>query len=166
MPRDRSRRSGTYGQRFPQGLRGGIGWETRAAKNNVERRHSQLGTAACRARGRGTWTALVCAALEGIETAPDDVERSGRDVALELCAGIVDRGPATGGEVRGETTPVIRLGPLSRGHTHGSRGRGGSREGGSVGHLDAASPDLAMKQVQAILGEGPTVMPQSADDLV
>ncbi|KAJ1079834.1 hypothetical protein NDU88_000067 [Pleurodeles waltl] len=45
------------------------------------------------------------------------------------------------------------------------RGSSGS-SAGSAYHLDAASPDLAMEQVQAILGEGPTVTPQSAEDLL
>ncbi|KAJ1197267.1 hypothetical protein NDU88_001129 [Pleurodeles waltl] len=35
-----------------------------------------------------------------------------------------------------------------------------------VDHLDAASPDLEMEQVRAILGEGPMVTPQSAEDLL
>ncbi|KAJ1185575.1 hypothetical protein NDU88_002367 [Pleurodeles waltl] len=36
----------------------------------------------------------------------------------------------------------------------------------SVDLLDVVLPDLEMEQVRAILGEGPTVMPQSAEDLL
>ncbi|KAJ1139033.1 hypothetical protein NDU88_005410 [Pleurodeles waltl] len=36
----------------------------------------------------------------------------------------------------------------------------------SVDHLDVVSPDLEMKQVRVILGEGLMVTPQSAEDLL
>ncbi|KAJ1216096.1 hypothetical protein NDU88_003702 [Pleurodeles waltl] len=59
----------------------------------------------------------VCAPPKGIETAPDNVEKPDRGVVLKLCAGFVDRGPATEGHnlhelniavARGGATGLLR----------------------------------------------------------